>query len=140
MSAFSRTIDSTLAEIGVLAEAIDAWAEGLDLPMKTVMETNLMLDELITNIVSYGYQSEAGHPIEVALHLAGDTLTIRLADSGPPFNLLDAAEADTALSLEDRDIGGLGIHFVRKLAQSIAYARENDQNVVTIEKLVPGFG
>jgi serine/threonine-protein kinase RsbW len=137
---FHSTIDSALTEIGVLAEAIEAWAEPMDLPMKTVMETNLMLDELITNIVSHGYAGEAGHPIDVDLGIAGDTLTIILTDSAAPFNLLDAAQADTELGIEERDIGGLGIHFVRKLAKSIAYARVNDRNVVTIEKLVPGFG
>lgn len=139
-AALTRTLDSNLNEIGVLAEALELWAEPLDLPMKAVMETNLMLDELITNIVSHGYGGEAGHPIDVSISLAADLLTIRLVDRAKPFNLLEVGEADTELGLDERDIGGLGVMFVRKLSKSIDYQRVDEQNIVTIEKVIPGLG
>jgi anti-sigma regulatory factor (Ser/Thr protein kinase) len=138
MTMLQLRLDSDLTEIGRLAEALEVWAEPLDLPMKVVMETNLMLDELITNIITYGYGGTAGSNVDVSIEIAGDTLRITLADDAPEFNLLEAADTDTTASLDDRDIGGLGIHFVRKLASRIDYARRDNRNVVTLEKALPG--
>jgi serine/threonine-protein kinase RsbW len=132
------TLTSELEEIGRLAEIIEAWAEDLDLPMKTVMETNLMLDELITNVISYGYRSEPGHPIDVSISIEGALMTIRLADKAPAFDPLQSETPDVTADIDDRDIGGLGIHFVRKLSQSMHYSRVDEQNVVVLEKTIPG--
>jgi serine/threonine-protein kinase RsbW len=148
MLEFHKVIDSKLSEIAALADAMEAWSEGADVPLKSIMEINLMLDELITNIIEHGYGGKAGKRIEVSAVVstgavarnagiaanAQRQLTVVLTDFAKPFNLLDHYEADTTASLEDREIGGLGIHFVKKLADYVGYDRTELTNVVTIRK------
>ncbi len=134
MQVFQQTIDSKLAEIATLAQALEAWGEVAEVPPKALMEANLMLDELITNIIMHGYNGMPGHPVHISVTLAGKTLVLILKDFARPFNLLEQGLPNTELALEDRDIGGLGIHFVRKLADHIDYERIDESNVVTITK------
>jgi serine/threonine-protein kinase RsbW len=134
---FERVIRSQLSEIGTLAEALEEWADGRELPLKPIMETNLMLDELITNIVTHGYGNRDDQAISVRVDLTDNMLEIRLTDQAPPFDLLQIEAADTEAGIDDRDIGGLGIHFVRKLSDSVAYERVAGQNVVIIRKRLP---
>src|SRR6185369_16325360 len=97
---------SRLEEIAPLTERFSEWAVGVGVPQKAIAGVMLMLDELISNIVMHGYRDAAG-PVEVSGELQGDRLVIVLKDRAHAFNPLDVPQADTSLSIEDRDIGGL---------------------------------
>ncbi len=94
---------------------------------KLVFHLTLILDELITNIINYGYADFDEHPINVGLSLNGDTLTIRIEDDSEPFNILEAPEPELDVPLEDRErpIGGMGIHLVKNMVKNIDYKRED---------------
>jgi serine/threonine-protein kinase RsbW len=93
---------------------------------------NLVLDELITNIVLYGAGSGQQHvPAAVVQLEVGATprgVEVCLRDSGVVFNPLERPPADTAASLEDREVGGLGIHFLREMAQDLHWQRAGGMN------------
>jgi serine/threonine-protein kinase RsbW len=121
-TAFADAMASRLEEIAPLTERISEWAVTVGVPQKTIASVLLMLDELISNIVMHGYRESTG-PVEVSGELQGDRLVIVLKDRAPAFNPLEIPRVDTSLSIEDRDIGGLGVHFVRTLADELAYRR-----------------
>src|SRR5262245_53681056 len=97
---------SEIARLGALAERFGA-AEGL--PDELVMSINLVLDEVVTNVIDYGFDEAGGHEIRVTLAREGDALTIEVDDDARAFDPLAAPPPDLNLPLEERPVGGLGI-------------------------------
>jgi anti-sigma regulatory factor (Ser/Thr protein kinase) len=100
------------------------------------MEINLVLEELFTNIVFYAFEDHEHHAITVEFNLLDPhLLELRLEDDGKPFNLLEKQMEDVFNQpLEEREIGGLGIHFVKKMMKSVVYERSGNNNVVVLTK------
>jgi len=107
-----------------------------DVTPETIDEVFLIAEELVVNTISYGYQDDDPHEIEVRLALEGRLLRMEIRDDGRAFDPLERVAADLERPVSDRPIGGLGIHLVRSLADVVAYSRCDGQNVVTLEKLV----
>lgn len=128
------SLKNQLDEIQKLVAAIEDYGAKHDLSARIVHVFTLALDELITNIISYGYDDQGEHRINVRFILQGSELAAELEDDGKPFNPLDRPAPDVDLSIEDREIGGLGIHFVRELMDKVEYRRENDRNILTLRK------
>ena len=92
----------------------------------------MCLDELLNNTISYGFQDGEDHQIEVRVELAGKRLLVTLVDDGIPFNPFQMSTPDISLGVEEREIGGLGVHLVRSTMDEVSYKRNVDQNVVTL--------
>jgi sigma-B regulation protein RsbU (phosphoserine phosphatase) len=97
-----------------------------------------VFDELLSNIISYAYQDDLEHDIEIKWELSGDRLTMMITDDGIPFNPFGSEAPDTSLSLEERDVGGLGVHLVKSVMDKVSYQRRIDKNVVTLTKRITG--
>jgi serine/threonine-protein kinase RsbW len=97
-------------------------------------DLNLALEEILANIISYGYSDNREHEIRVNLSVEPGKVRVDVEDDGQPFNPLEAPEADTTKPLEERTIGGLGIHLVRKLMDGLEYKRQGEKNLLTIKK------
>lgn len=136
VATFSQSLPSRPQAIAALAEALETWAEGLGLPTKTVFELNLILDELISNVIEHGYAGRDDGVIEVNADYAADGVTLTVTDHAAPFDLLELASPDLDSDLESRRVGGLGVHFVRQLADRVDYRRDGDCNVVCVHKRV----
>lgn len=132
----SYCLKNDLDEIPALAEAIEIFAETQEIPARAVFQVNLSLDELLTNTISYGFPEGGEHEIMIELTLQGGTLVIEVQDDGQAFNPLEASEVDISQDLEDRAIGGLGIHLARKMMDEIEYNREVDHNVLVMRKQI----
>lgn len=105
--------------------------------MKVAMNINLTLEEIITNIIFYGYQEEKDKNIDIDLYRTALGVEISIIDNARPFNMLLKKDyEDAAKSAEDREIGGLGIHFVKTLMDEVSYERTNDQNVLRLFKRI----
>jgi sigma-B regulation protein RsbU (phosphoserine phosphatase) len=127
-------ISNDLAEIGKAIEAFEAFSEKTELPMAIAMKANLVFDELLNNIVSYAFTDDDEHQIAVHIERSKDRLLLIIEDDGMPFNPFAQSEVDTTLSIEERDIGGLGIHLVMNVMDDVSYERRRDRNVVTLIK------
>src|SRR5215467_2897246 len=101
---------------------------------RVVHDLNLALEEILTNIISYGYTDNREHEIRVSLSAQPGEVRAEVQDDGQPFNPLEVPEPDTTKPLEERAIGGLGIHIVRKLMDSLEYKRQGERNFLTIRK------
>ncbi|KUG29786.1 serine-protein kinase rsbw [hydrocarbon metagenome] len=129
-------LSNQLPELDRLAEAVEAFGERHGFPRKTVYQLRLVLDELLTNVISYGFSDNKDHEIEVEIRLAGSQLQFRIEDDAAPFDPLRVDSPDLTTTVEDRAIGGLGIHLVRKLMDSVHYERRDDKNRLFLEKTI----
>jgi len=121
-------------ELPRLAESATAFLEDHEASPEVVFAINLALEELITNIVKYGYDDEGEHEIFVRLARREGAVELEIRDDGHVFNPFDQPEPDTSLPAEEREIGGLGIHFVRQMLDSHHYERCEGHNVVVLTK------
>lgn len=131
-------LKTTLADLSVLDEALTEVADADDWPEKITTQLRLVLEELVVNIIHYGHEDEEGdvlHDIEVVLVADAQMVAVEIIDDGKPFDpLQDAHVPDVDLDIEDRPIGGLGIHLVQKLTDKVEYSREQNLNKLRIEK------
>lgn len=133
-AARSFTIGNDLAEIGRLAEAVDDFCAGHGLGDEVAHAFNLALDELLTNTINYGYDDAERHRITVGLSISGPHVTAIVEDDGRAFDPTQAGEPDIEAELDDRPIGGLGIHFARAMMDDIGYERVEGLNRLTLTK------
>jgi anti-sigma regulatory factor (Ser/Thr protein kinase) len=118
----------------VVAEAVEALAESDDWPAEARFHVDLVLEELVQNIVSYGFPDGRPGEFELTIDREGTDLIIALSDNGVAFDPFSLATPDTNLPLEERSIGGLGVHFTRTLMSAYGYRREGDRNRVELRK------
>lgn len=130
-------LTSEAMDFSVCSSMVEEYCQRLGLPQKSIFKITLVLDELITNIISYGYDDPDSYLIDVQLFCKDDGLVLVLSDNARPFNpLLDAAKPELDLPLEQRarPIGGMGVHLVKSLMDSVHYERVDDRNVLTLKK------
>jgi anti-sigma regulatory factor (Ser/Thr protein kinase) len=105
------------------------------LPEEVAFSVQLAIDELFTNIVSYGYDDEISGQVEIKMSIQGRELRIDLIDDAKQFDPLhEAAQPDLDASLEDRRIGGVGIHLVKTMMDEVSYKYEDSKNHLTLVK------
>lgn len=121
-------------EIPAANEAASAWLEARDVPLPASYLANLAIEELATNCIKYGYSDSQPHLIHIELTLLPEELIITVTDDGNPFDPLQQSAPDTTLSVEDRPIGGLGLHLLRQMSDHFAYSRLQGNNRVTLRK------
>ncbi len=126
---------AAIADIPAVTAFAEAELEKIDCPMKTVIQINVAIDEIYSNIVKYGYKDGSG-PVTVKLIVREDprAVYIRFCDEGVPYNPLTKEDPDVTLSAEERNIGGLGIYMVKKTMDDMKYKYENGQNILTVMK------
>lgn len=88
----------------------------------------MALDEVLTNVVLYAYPEDRRGTVGINLSRDGNTITAQIVDHGKPFDPTAHPTPDTTLPIEQRPIGGLGIHLVRNLVTSLRYFREQGAN------------
>tara|TARA_B100000678_G_scaffold167559_1_gene139964 strand:- start:45 stop:347 length:303 start_codon:yes stop_codon:yes gene_type:complete len=92
------------------------------------------LDEVVTNIVEYGYDDDDEHLIDIKFILNEQSLKIIIIDDAKPYNILDKKDPDTSLSLDEKPIGGLGIYLVKRLMTNIDYDYRDGKNHLLLTK------
>jgi serine/threonine-protein kinase RsbW len=135
-SKLSIKLDGQLSELDKLCQHLESYCGGLGLSPKNIFETHLILEELFTNIVSYGLTPDQKHSVGIELNCRNDTLTIRIEDEGIAFNPILAGKPDTNCRLAERKIGGLGIHLAKQFSSDIKYQRKGKKNILTIIKKI----
>jgi serine/threonine-protein kinase RsbW len=137
----SRTIELSLdvdvAEIPRAAEAVDAFCAENGLDPKIAFDVNLAIDELATNTISYGFDGLAAAKgrIRIVLKVDESGVELHLADNGAPYDPFTQAPPPVMDGdVEDRPIGGFGVHFVKCLMDEISYRRDGDWNHIVLRR------
>ena len=128
-----QTIGNTLTSLPPLTTAVNRFLDQHTVPREAIFRVNLAIEEIVTNIIKYGYDDTDPHTITVNLALFPDTIRLQLKDDGHPFDPLQTPAPDIHVPLDQRKVGGLGIHLVRETVSRIAYRRENGANVLEID-------
>jgi serine/threonine-protein kinase RsbW len=142
-NAFRMTIGADRGEVARVNAAFAAFADRHALPAPVRRSVNVVLDELLTNTIAHGFAGGRGGEATVELELQPDRVSLTLTDDGPPFNPFGTAPPpggppNPALPVEQRSVGGLGIHLVRRMMDEVSYERRADRNVVVLAKLLSG--
>jgi anti-anti-sigma factor len=134
------SIGADPAGVGRVAQAFADFADAHAVPAPVRRCMSVALDELLANSVSYGLEGrEADGEVSVTVDLDPNRLVLTLRDNGSVFDPFSQSTPDTTLAVEDRPIGGQGIHLVRRLMDEARYERSDGQNIVTLTKrLVAG--
>ena len=133
---YSFELRNDLSELETLSQHLNKFGEGTSLSEANITDVNICLDELFTNIISYGFKDNLEHITQFHLHLNDNELTVIIEDEGVAFNPLKKKDPDIPADLKDVKIGGLGIHIVRKLMDDIHYERKDGKNKLTLKKMV----
>jgi sigma-B regulation protein RsbU (phosphoserine phosphatase) len=130
----SITLPNDIEEVPQLAAFVDEVCEIAGFDMSTTMSINLALEEAVVNVMSYAYPAGTVGNVNIEAVANDNRLKFIISDWGTPFDPTAEKEVDTTLSAEERPIGGLGIHLVRQIMDSINYERIDGKNVLTLRK------
>jgi anti-sigma regulatory factor (Ser/Thr protein kinase) len=119
----------------VVANMVEHFGAENRIALPVLHDVNVVLDEILNNIVAYGYEAGAQSEIAIRLEYRPDVAVIMtIEDRGRPFDPLELPAPDLSEALRHRKVGGLGVHFVRRLMDDVRYARIGDMNLLTLTK------
>jgi anti-sigma regulatory factor (Ser/Thr protein kinase) len=127
-------LSNQLPELERLNVAFSEFAEKSNVPKRTVNQFKLVFDELLTNIVSHAYSDHGEHTILTEIRVFGDKIVATIADDGKLFNPLKYGKPLVEASIDEREVGDLGIHLVRNVMDEVRYRRQGETNVVSVVK------
>ncbi|MEA2114828.1 MAG: ATP-binding protein [Thermodesulfobacteriota bacterium] len=135
----SFSLRNSLSELDRLSEQLRLAGQRWKLFEKTIFQINLVLDELFTNIVNYGFDDTSDHSIVISLEYDGERMQITMTDDGHAFDITQADNPELDISPDQKDVGGLGIFLVRQYVDEISYKRDNGKNIIKLIKIIsPG--
>jgi len=130
------TLHNNIEEIPQLAPFVDDVAEAAGMDMSTAMSLNLALEEAVVNVMEYAYPKGTVGLVEITARANGEQLDFILKDSGKPFDPTAKKEVDVTKDIEDRPIGGLGIHLIREIMDQLSYTYADGKNILTLTKKI----
>ncbi len=125
------TLTADAAALPAVEAALEAFVEGHDLPPRTGYTLALIVEELVTNIVKYGYAGADAGPLKLTVRIDDGRVVGTLIDAGAPFDPTAMEAPDVEADMDDRRIGGLGVHLVRTMSEDFTYRRDDGHNVVS---------
>ena len=134
MSPFERRIANTFEDLSAAMQECTDALDQAGIPPDAVFAANLVLEELITNTIKYGYDEEGPREIAFLVAADGEKMTIEIIDDGHPFDPFHQEPPDLTLPIEERPIGGLGLHLVKNTMDEYVYRRESEKNIVRLSK------
>lgn len=120
-------------QIPKATEFIETILEAQECSLKTMMQINIAIDEIFSNIVHYAYEKDDGEVVLECI-VENESVKLKFLDTGKPYNPFEKEDPDISLSAEERSIGGLGIYMVKKSMDRVEYEYIDGKNVLTVEK------
>jgi len=115
----------------LIQDAVAFWT-GAGVGAERIHDARLCLEEMVTNIVAHGCGSDPEAEIGVELAVTQSALIMEIRDGGPPFDPTGHVSSEMEKQVDEREPGGMGIHLVRHLSQTMSYRRERRTNVLTL--------
>ncbi len=117
-----------------MTDFVEKTAEQANLDPSVTMTLTLAIEEAVANVMKYAYPEGEVGPIEIDATIKDSSLSFTIKDSGTPFDPTQVKKADITLSAEEREIGGLGIHLIRSIMDTVEYHHTSNQNILTLTK------
>lgn len=131
----NKTFPAKVEALDNVISFVEEALESFGCPMKTSMAICVAIEEVFVNVAHYAYGEDSGY-VDFEIVHNKNSVTIQMIDKGIPFNHLEKPDSDITLSVEDREIGGLGIFITKKTKDSVSYAYENEKNILTMIKKI----
>lgn len=128
------TLPNNIETISQLNAFVDTLCEEWSIDMDLAMSLNLAIEEAVVNVMDYAYPEGTVGYVDIDADIDDTYITFVLSDSGMPFDPTQKEEVDTTLPAEQRKIGGLGIHLVRRIMDSVSYEYKDNKNILTLRK------
>lgn len=126
---------SRRADVAAFADVFESFCMQHGIQTSVMRAFQVAFDEWLTNVVDYAHRGREELGIEVSLAVTPAALVAEITDSGPPFDPLnDSAEPSLELEVEDRPVGGLGVHLIRTLMDDVSYRRDAQHNRLRLAK------
>lgn len=126
------TAPATMGHLERLIQFVVRHAEAAHFPMQRIREIELAVEEILVNIFSYAYPDTTGD-VKLTCRIEGGLrLVLEISDTGIPFNMLNVPGPDLTADINERQIGGLGVFFVKKMADGAHYRRNGDRNLLAL--------
>jgi anti-sigma regulatory factor (Ser/Thr protein kinase) len=117
-----------------VSQLVDRVGRDFGVSPDVLMDLRIALDEIVTNIVKYAYIDDAEHEFTIRCEVAGGSLATVIEDDGVAFDPLLSPMPDLSVPMEERRVGGLGVHFVKNLMNSVRYERVAGRNRLTLKQ------
>jgi len=125
-------IENRMAEYDRISSALDGFVSKNALSDDTGFSLQLVAEEIVTNIIKYAFKDKAAHIIKFEVAIEGKTVHLRFSDDGAEFNPFNAPAPDISLPIEKRPVGGLGLHLVRSLCETVRYSRQDGRSIIDL--------
>jgi anti-sigma regulatory factor (Ser/Thr protein kinase) len=132
----SFELKNDFCELDSLCRSLEEFGKCHGLSKRYKLDLNLILEEILTNIISHGYADKGEHFIQITISQENGVLVVCVKDDGIPFNPVTAEAPDIKRPLEEREIGGLGVHLIKQLVDDIVYERVGNQNILILKKII----
>lgn len=132
------TLTNNIDELTRLEPFLENFFDHNDLDLALLSKVDLALEEALANVIMYAYPEGEKGEVTLTANVADNTICMEIRDKGTPFNPLEQKEADLNVSLEERKIGGLGIHLIKEIMDEVAYAYENGHNILSMKIIQEG--
>lgn len=130
-------LPADMDHLTALMDFVTAQAQAAGLGPQDLYRVDLAAEEILTNIIKYAYPDGGGR-VEVACGMQGPSFVMEFSDQGTPFDPLSAGDPLLSEDIEERPVGGLGIHLVRQVMDQVAYQRQDQTNLLKVAKAVTG--
>jgi serine/threonine-protein kinase RsbW len=127
-------IKNQVGELERVNQFIEEIGEELGLDMELLMNLNLVMEEMVSNVIFYAYPEGKTADIELVAESNGKELTFMLSDQGKEFDPTAKEDADPDVNPMDREIGGMGIFIVKNIMNQVTYQRLEGKNLLTMKK------
>ena len=127
-------IKNQVGELEKVNAFIEEIGDELQLDMELLMNLNLVMEEMVSNVIFYAYPEGKTADIELSADCTGHTLTFVLSDKGREFDPTMKEDIDTGTDPADRELGGLGIYIVKNIMNEVTYQRLEGKNLLTMKK------
>jgi anti-sigma regulatory factor (Ser/Thr protein kinase) len=136
---WSRVIPNDLSAVDGALRSFESFLDSRCVEGTPRFHALLVLEEAVTNVIKYAFTDKGDHEVHAEARLDEGEIVLRVSDAGRAFDPLAAPPPDFDRPLEERPIGGLGIHLLRELTDRAAYERVGGRNQLTLVFLVnPG--
>ena len=133
----NKTFPAKTESLNDVLGFVEETLESFECPMKIQMAICVAIEEVFVNVAHYAYgEGQGDMRLGIGFEEDSRTVTFCMTDKGIPFDPLQKQDPDITLSAEDREIGGLGIFIAKKTMDSISYAYENGENILTMIKKI----
>jgi anti-sigma regulatory factor (Ser/Thr protein kinase) len=129
-------IDSQLSEIRRAMELVDEFRARHGLEGKDANAIHVVLDEILSNSIRHGLGGAAEHAISVTLELSEGEIRVEIEDDGVAYDPTQAPAPVLAGTVAERQVGGMGVAFVRALTDSIEYQRVDGRNRLVLRRRI----